>query len=250
MWCRQRQEQGVIVTIDGPAGSGKSTAARGLAARLGIAYLDTGAMYRAVALLALRRGVDLNAADCLGELAEEAELDLQCTPEGMRVLLDGEDVTGAIRDPEIDRVAPAIARAERVRQVLAHRQREIASRLGSLVAEGRDQGSTVFPDADVKILLTADAEVRARRRWLELSQRGQEVPFEQVLANIRERDANDQRHWSALEGDEYVIVLDTTALSVEEVLDRLEAEVRRRTANPSACGKPVLAHKTGDSGAD
>jgi cytidylate kinase len=217
----------MIVTIDGPAGSGKSTVARRLAAALKTAYLDTGATYRAIALQVIRAGADWNDHERLKRLAEQSQLELVCGPDGVRVWLDGEDVTDALRTMEINRVAGHVARAPGVREVLIRRQRRIAEDLGSLITEGRDQGSEVFPDADIKFFLDAAPETRAARRHEEMQQQGQKVSFEEILANLTQRDTGDAQRWSPLMAPGGAIRIDTTRMTIDEVIDRMVQEIRR-----------------------
>jgi cytidylate kinase len=215
----------MIVTIDGPAGSGKSTAARKLAARLEIAYLDTGAMYRAVAYAAQRRNVDFEDADALLVVARSVRLELDCGPTYTRVRIDGHDVSEAIRSMAVSALTPYVARHPGIRQLLVERQREIGRRLGSLVSEGRDQGGVVFPDAPVKFVLEASLEARADRRLRELLAEGEEVTREQVIENLKARDAVDARQWQALLAAGQAVVIDTTDLSIADVVQRMAAVV-------------------------
>lgn len=214
----------MIVAIDGPAGSGKSTVAKALARRLGIGYLDTGAMYRSVALAALRAGIALEDEDAIGVLAERSTIRLELAPPSdvpTHVTLDGEDVTLAIRTPQVDAAVSEVARLPRVRRAMVAQQRAVAA-TGDLVAEGRDIGTVVFPDADVKVFLTASAETRARRRHAELAARGEVVREEVVHAGIVERDHIDSsREASPLAAAADSVEVDTTGLSPEEVVDRL-----------------------------
>jgi cytidylate kinase len=214
----------VIVTIDGPAGAGKSTAARELARRLGFAFLDTGAMFRAVALAAMRRGTALD--DSAGLTALLARLRLEMPPG--RVLLDGEDVNGLIRTPEVSQGASKVAASAVVRPFLAALQRRIA--VGrDIVCEGRDQGTVVFPDAGCKFFLTADPEERLRRRARELEAKGQPVDVNELRRAQAERDARDAtRELAPMRPADDAVQVDTTGLEFEEVVARLEAEVRRR----------------------
>lgn len=215
----------MIITIDGPAGSGKSTAARKLAAALELPYLDTGAMYRAIALKALETNTSLADPAALTRLAEQAQIDLDCGPTHARVIMDGHDVSEAIRSMRVSRVTSTIARVPGVRAVLVHKQREIGRKLGSLVSEGRDQGSVVFPDADLKFLVEADDTRRAERRYHEMIADGEDIRFEDVLANIRQRDSNDQTEWAPLLASGRAIRIDTTHLTIADVVDRMRKEV-------------------------
>ncbi len=224
----------MIITIDGPAGSGKSTAARKLAARLGVAYLDTGAMYRAVALRALRRSVRLTDSAGLIETARDAHVDVMCGPTHARVLLDGEDVTEDVRSMAVSGATSFVAREQKIRDLLVARQREIGRKLGSLVTEGRDQGSVVFPDADLKFFLDASVERRAERRHQEMLADGESVTYDEILQNLRERDGNDAHQWAPLLEPATAIHLDTTALTIHEVVERMLEEVSRRRLDRSA----------------
>jgi cytidylate kinase len=218
----------MIITIDGPAGSGKSTAARKLAAALEIPYLDTGAMYRAIALKAINTGAPLNDPAALTELARATRIELNCGPTYVRVVMDGHDVSEAIRSMRVSEHTNEVARVQSIRQVLVEKQREIGKQLGSLVTEGRDQGSVVFPDADVKFVLDATDVKRAERRYHEMVADGEEeITLEEVLKNIRERDNNDRRQWAPLLAPGQAIRIDTTHLTIHEVVDKLLEQVRK-----------------------
>lgn len=220
----------MVVTIDGPAGAGKSTVARELARRLGFEHLDTGAMYRCVALAAMRRGISPGDQSGLSRLLEETEIFL----ESDRVLLNGEDVTWAIRAPEITTLSRAVADSPQVRQHLNRLQRQIAQGR-NIVTEGRDQGTVVFPEAECKFFLTADPGERARRRWLDLQAQGRSLSLEEVLREQRERDARDaSRAIAPLRPAEDAILIDSTGLSVDQVVGRMEEIVRRRQAGGGA----------------
>ena len=209
----------MIVAIDGPAGAGKSTVARSLAERLGFRYLDTGAMYRALTWLALQRGAPLAEGELLGALAQEYSVTFD---EAGRVFIDGADVTSAIRQARVDRMVSVVARHPQVRAVMRERQRELAA-LGDAVIEGRDIGSVVVPDAEVKVYLEADPTVRARRRRSERPDIGADA----LATDLRLRDESDAaRMRPAADARE----IDTTSLRVEDVVERIEALVRDRTA--------------------
>lgn len=218
----------MIITIDGPAGSGKSTAARKLAARLGVAYLDTGAMYRAVALRALGLALRLTDVAALVDCARDARIEVMCGPTHARVLLDGRDVTEAIRTMAVNGATSYVARVKAIRELLVAKQREIGAQLGALVTEGRDQGSVVFPDADLKFFLDASLERRAERRFQEMQADGENVSFEEILANLRERDGNDRHQWAPLLEPAQSIHIDTTDMTIHEVVEKMLEEVQQR----------------------
>jgi cytidylate kinase len=207
----------LVIAIDGQVGSGKSTAARRVADLLGYVYVDTGAMYRALALKALRRGVPLDDAAQLAALAQGTRIDLRAEPAGQQVRLDGEDVTAAIRAAEVSQAASKVAVVPTVRQVLVEEQRR-AGKDGGVVMEGRDIGSVVFPDAGLKIYLTASPEVRAQRRWLEHQQEGDRITLEKTLEEVRERDRRDrERSASPLVRAPDAVLVDGSAMETEEV---------------------------------
>jgi len=222
----------VIVAIDGPAGAGKSTTARRVAERLGYPYLDTGAMYRALALALLRRDPTLNP-ERAWEALDRTQLRVAWDQGTLRIFLDGEDVTEAIRAPEVSQAASRISAWPQVRARLLEEQRRIGraweQQYGGVVLDGRDIGTVVFPEAEVKVFLVADPEERARRRQRELAARGQEVPLQQVLAEILQRDAQDrQRAVAPLRKADDAIELDTTSLSIDEQVQRVYELVRER----------------------
>jgi cytidylate kinase len=213
----------MIVTIDGPAGSGKSTAAKGLARRLGFEFLDTGAMYRAVAFALFRDGMEPNEGPRLVEWLKSIRLE---APPGI-VKLDGSDISGFIRTPEITAVASRVAVLPSVRAFLGRLQRQSAEGR-DIVCEGRDQGTVVFPDSGCKFFLIADPRERARRRHQELVARGRDVTYEKVLADQEERDRRDAgRDLAPMVPAADAIVLDTTHLTLDDVVARMETEVRR-----------------------
>ena len=214
----------MIVTIDGPAGAGKSTVARAVAQRLGFRFLDTGAMYRAVALAGLRRGVDWDRPEQLAALTED--LDLRVA--GDKILLDGENVTMAIRSLEVTAVTRYAADNPSVRAHLVRLQRTIAGD-DDIVSEGRDQGTIVFPFAPCKIFLTASEEERARRRLRDLQARNEPATFEEVLAGQRRRDREDStRAVGPLTPAPDAIELCTDGLTLDEAVARVEALVRKQ----------------------
>lgn len=215
----------MIITIDGPAGSGKSTAARKLAARLEIPYLDTGAMYRAIAHAALEQQVDIEDSAALLALARSLALEVDCGPTHTRVRVNGHDVTEAIRSMDVSRYTSGVARHPQVRALLVAQQREVAAQTGSLVTEGRDQGAVVFPDADVKFVLEAKLHARALRRHREMLADGEEVTLEEVSQNLSARDAVDAKQWEPLLQSGAAIVIDTSDMTIQEVVDALVARL-------------------------
>jgi cytidylate kinase len=218
----------LIIAIDGPVGSGKSTVARGVAELLGYTYLDSGAMYRALTLKAIRRGVSLSDAAALETLARETHIDLERGADGQRVLLHGEDVTQAIRTSEVSQAASHVALVPGVRQVLVDEQRRAGSR-GGVVMEGRDIGSVVFPNADLKIFLDASVEVRAERRWREHQQKGDGLTLAQVVDEVRERDLRDRsRVASPLVRAKDAVLVDNTAMDAVETARLIVQLARER----------------------
>jgi len=214
----------MIVAIDGPAGSGKSTVAKALARRLHMHYLDTGAMYRSVALAATQRGIALDDVEALATLAREIRIAFEhdeVTGLPTRVMVDGDDVTLAIRTPQIDDAVSAVARLPQVRAAMVPIQRD-ESASGGLVAEGRDIGTVVFPDAELKVYLTASAEERARRRHIELADRGELIGADAVRERMDARDtADSSREAAPLAAAKDAVLLDTTGLTIDEVVERI-----------------------------
>ena len=229
------QARPFILAIDGPAGAGKSTVSRRVAARLGFALVDTGAIYRAVALAASRRGVAFDDDERLAALLPALAIRFEAPPpgaeSGQRVILDGEDVSTQIRTPAMSLGASAVSARPVVRAALLSLQRRLAlspDHRGA-VLEGRDIGTVVFPDADAKIFLTASPEVRARRRFEELQAKGDTTPFEQVLADQQRRDRDDsERAHAPLKPAGDATQLDSSGLTLEQVVDRLAAIVEAR----------------------
>ena len=227
----------LIIAIDGPVGSGKSTLARRVAELLGYVYIDTGAMYRSVALKALQRRVSLDAAEELAALAGGTRIDLRAQGGSQQVFLDGEDVTAAIRTPEVAQAASKVAVVPGVRKVLVAEQRR-AGEQGGVVMEGRDIGSVVFPEADLKIFLTASPEIRAERRWREHQQKGDPIDLARTLEEIHERDRRDlERSTSPLVRAKDAVVVDSTAMEPEEVARLVVMLAREQKPASSSTGR-------------
>ncbi len=217
----------VVVAIDGPSGAGKSTVAKILAARLGVPYIDTGAMYRTVGLAAREAGVRLPITDPtrVARLAQSLSIELETGPGG-RVFVNGRDVSAAIREPEISRYASAVSAIPEVRRRLVSEQRRLAGERGG-VMEGRDIGTKVFPDTPHKFFLTASLPVRAGRRAAELASRGTPQPFAEVLAEMEKRDRDDRtRRESPLTHDESYVVVDSSGRDAAAVAGEIERRVR------------------------
>jgi cytidylate kinase len=219
----------MIVAIDGPSGAGKSSAARALARRLGVPYIDTGAMYRAVGLAARERGIPLPIPDpdAVAAIAEAVRLELVPTADGNRVLLDGRDVSAEIREPEISLYASAVSAISGVRRALVAEQRRMGREHGG-VMEGRDIGTRVFPDTPFKFFLTADPAVRAERRTRELAERGTPQVYADVLRDMEKRDRADaSRSDSPLTLDDRYVLIDSTGRPLEAVVEDIEGRVRK-----------------------
>ncbi len=235
------RNNGLVVAIDGPSGAGKSSAGRALAVQLGYTYIDTGAMYRALALKASRSGVSFDAAEALASLLRASSIKL--AEGGRRVLLDEQDVTKEARSRETSRASSLVSVHPGVRVEMVERQRELGKD-GGVVLDGRDIGTAVFPDAEVKFFLDADPAVRAERRLSELRAGGSDVTFDAIEKEVRERDYSDthraesplQRAWDA-------IALDTTKLPHEEVVERMLAAVRAREGRPVDLARLAEAHR-------
>ncbi|MBN1975534.1 MAG: (d)CMP kinase [Sedimentisphaerales bacterium] len=218
-----------IITIDGPAASGKSTVARLLAQKLGASFLDTGAMYRAVTFAAMQSGIDLTSEEKLLEVIADRQFDFTTKNNSMAVRIDGTDVSEQIREQNVTANARYIAAASRIREKLVQMQRQFASEQKSIVTEGRDQGTVAFPDADVKFFMTAQPGERARRRLAELKVKGIKENLEQIQDSIEKRDKNDmERNVGPLKPADDAIVIDTTNLDINEVVDRLLDCVRQK----------------------
>jgi len=209
------------IAMDGPVGAGKSSIADAVAARLGILHLDTGAMYRALGLKALRENLDVQDEERIVALCETLNLDVRVGSNGQETLLDGEDVSGLIRTPEVSMAASTVSRYARVRQRMVSLQQELAA-AQDMILDGRDICLTVLPDAPLKIYLTASAEERARRRWTEMQAKGEKDTFEEVLAQVKARDEQDMnRPVEPLRRAKDAVLLDTTNLTFDQVVETI-----------------------------
>ena len=214
---KQRQRQALQIAIDGPAGAGKSTVAKIVAMQLRLFYVDTGAMYRAIAYKVLKSGASIDDESRVSQIAKTTEVVLDHSEERI-VWCDGENITQAIRNPEISRAVSVVAAYQGVRDRLVELQR-LEARRGGVVMDGRDIGTHVLPDTDYKIFLTATPEERARRRWIELTEAGKVVAYDEVAQDMLKRDRSDsEREVSPLRPAQDAIILDTTGLSVEELV--------------------------------
>ena len=218
----------LIIAIDGPSAAGKSTLAKRLAKDLGFTYLDTGAMYRALALKVLRERIDISNHERLAELVGRTEIDLFGKSGSLQVLLDGEDVSGVIRTPEVSQMASRASALKPVRQWMLKLQRALGQR-GSVVAEGRDIGTVVFPNAEVKIYLDASVQERARRRVEELRNAGRQVSLDETLREMTERDKRDsERDLAPLRKAAEAIAIDSSSLDAEALAQRVMQDIRRK----------------------
>lgn len=220
---------GLIITIDGPAASGKSTVAQLLAERLGVSFLDTGAMYRAVTLAAIRAGADMNDEEKLLAVLDNTEFQFVTQKGKMSVCIDGVDVTEQIRQPDVTTKSRYIASSEKLRSRLVQMQRQFATNRKKIITEGRDQGTVAFPDADIKFYLTADKNERARRRLVELRAKGSCESLEKIQKAIEDRDKNDEdRTIGPLKPADDAVVVDTTDLSIKETVEKLFCCVKEK----------------------
>ncbi|MBQ8312041.1 MAG: (d)CMP kinase [Clostridia bacterium] len=218
------------IAMDGPVGAGKSSIAAEVARRLGILHLDTGAMYRAIGLTALRRGVDVSDENAAVALSRELDISVAHEADGQHTFVNGEDVTGLIRTPEVSMAASSISKYLGVRQGMVALQQKLAAQTPMLV-DGRDICLRVLPNATVKIYLTASAEERARRRWLEMQQKGAPDTYEQVLADLKKRDDQDMnREVDPLRPTEDAVIVDSTEMNFEQVVEYILAIVKEKTA--------------------
>ncbi len=218
------------IAMDGPVGAGKSSIAAEVARRLGILHLDTGAMYRAIGLTALRRGVDVTDEAAAVALSRELDISVAHEPDGQHTFVNGEDVTGLIRTPEVSMAASSISKYLGVRQGMVALQQKLAAQTPMLV-DGRDICLRVLPNATVKLYLTASAEERARRRWLEMQQKGASDTYEQVLEDLKKRDDQDMnREVDPLRPTEDAVIVDSTEMNFEQVVEYILAIVKEKTA--------------------
>ena len=226
----------MTIAIDGPSGAGKSTVGKSLAKRLGYTYIDTGAMYRAVALKSKEAGLDAEDEEALSQLASSLQIRFSSGEEETRILCNGEDVTEAIRSPEMSLLASDISKRKGVREALVRMQREMG-RGGGVILEGRDIGTVVFPDAEAKFYLDALPEERARRRFEELLRNGIEVDFQETLEEVIQRDRNDMnRAHSPLKRADDAVLIDSTTLSVDEVVERMAQMILAKGQEGIKCG--------------
>jgi CMP/dCMP kinase len=215
----------MIIAIDGPAGSGKSTIAKFIAKRLNYRYIDTGAMYRAVAWSAEKKDIDLSDENAVGQWVTQLKIEFVADPAGQQVKVNGENATGLLKNEVVGRGAAKVAAQKRVREILVAKQQEIGQS-GNVVMDGRDIGTQVFPNAELKFFMDADAEERGKRRYLELKEKNLDVDLENIIAEIKQRDHEDRtRAISPLCPAEDAIKIDTTKFAIEEVIDKVMEQI-------------------------
>jgi cytidylate kinase len=226
-------KRNLIIAIDGPSGAGKSTLGRMLARALNLLYIDTGSMYRAVALAVMESSISANDDVAVGSLAGRVDIDLKGAPDSLRVTLGGRDVTEEIRSEDVTHLSSIISTIPEVRRAMVARQREMGAR--GAVLNGRDIGTVVFPNADVKFFLTAVPEERAQRRFAEESEQDAQVNFADTLADMNERDRRDStRADSPLKSADDAIIVDSTGLSIQQVFEQMMAAVEEKTSHRDA----------------
>jgi len=219
------KKKGQVIAIDGPSGAGKSTTARLLAERLGYVYIDTGAMYRAIGWKAKREGIDPSDEEKMADLCRRTEVTIRQVGKNPGFFVDGQDVTGEIRTPEMGMMASAVSKSPSVRARLLTLQRDLG-RCGGVVLDGRDIGTVVFPDADAKFFLDASAEERGRRRYLELKAKGLEVDLMQITQEIRDRDSQDSgRSIAPLRRADDAVLIDSTTMGIDAVVDKMLSDI-------------------------
>ena len=215
----------MIIAIDGPAGSGKSTVAKFIAKRLNYRYIDTGSMYRAVAWSAEKKDIDLSDENAVGQWVTQLKIEFVADPAGQQVKVNGENATGLLKNEVVGRGAAKVAAQKRVREILVAKQQEIGES-GDVVMDGRDIGTQVFPNAELKFFMDADAEERGKRRYLELKEKNLDVDLENIIAEIKQRDHEDRtRAISPLCPAEDAIKIDTTKFAIEEVIDKVMEQI-------------------------
>lgn len=220
----------MVVVIDGPAASGKSTTARKVAEKLGWFYLDTGAMYRAVTVKVLRERIPLDDSKAIARAAEKMKIRLQPSREGLKIFVDDKDVSSEIRTPEVDQAVGPVCEVGKVREILVRKQQEIGAS-GHVIAEGRDMGTVVFPNADLKFYMTASVEERAKRRKKDLEKQGFEISFEAIKSEILRRDERDStRSNSPLKQAEDAVQIDTTGMKIEDQVNRIIDRIMTKQA--------------------
>jgi cytidylate kinase len=221
------KKNGLVIAIDGPSGAGKSTTARLLAERLGYIYIDTGAMYRSIGWKAKREGIDPEDEQGLAELCARTEVTIKKDNKNPKIFVDGIDVSGQIRTPDMGMMASAVSKSPAVRARLLTLQRDLGES-GGVVMDGRDIGTVVFPNADMKFYLDATVDERGRRRFIELKAKGMDVDCEQITREIRERDRQDSgREIAPLRQADDALLIDSSAMSIDEVLNRMIAEIAK-----------------------
>ncbi|MDC0946718.1 (d)CMP kinase [Nitrospinaceae bacterium] len=221
----------MIIAIDGPAGSGKSTIAKFIAKRLNYRYIDTGSMYRAVAWSAEKKDIDLSDENAVSQWVTQLKIEFVADPAGQQVKVNGENATGLLKNEVVGRGAAKVAAQKRVREILVAKQREIGES-GNVVMDGRDIGTQVFPNAEVKFFMDADAEERGKRRYLELKEENLDVDLENIIAEIKQRDHEDRnRAISPLCPAEDAIKIDTTKFAIEEVIDKVMEQINSKLIN-------------------